>query len=504
MKNKFGIVLSLFCAFCLFAQLYAKDWPNWRGPNLDGNVTAEVFKADFGLKIAWRKPLGSGYSGISAVSDHAVTMFSDSTDDYVISFNPDSGNEQWRFKLDSTYAGHDGSNNGPISTPLVADGKVFALDPRGQFVALSLEDGKKIWATNLPEDHSAVVPNYGFATAPLSYGDNVIIETGGSRQNTISAFNRDTGKLVWSVGTDTVHYQSPMLFDFGGETHLVCAGDKYLYGVNPDNGKMLWQYNHKTGAQAMNPVHFNNGRLFFGTRTRQATAIQLKKEGEGYTTTDLWNTNQLARTFAPTVFHDGALYGYSGRFLTAIDAATGERVWRSRPPGDGFVIVVDGHLVIMTKQGTLHVSKADREGYEELAALQVFSGLTWTPPSFSNGRLFARNLFEVAAIDIVPADQVIAADLPAQPQVGEAGQAPKGSKFAKFIAKVNASDNKKQLIDEFMAKQKSFPVIEGKKYAHIIHRGEVKDVAVGGDMMDLNVEQPNASHRGHKLLLFFD
>lgn len=48
---------------------------------------------------------------------------------------------------------------------------------------------------------------------------------------------------------------------------------------------------------------------------------------------------------------EGHLYTYSSRFLTCVDAETGEARWRSRTPGDGFLILVDGHLVIETKKG---------------------------------------------------------------------------------------------------------------------------------------------------------
>ena len=62
------------------------DWPRWRGSNMDGKaLQTDVFKFDqgYGLKIGWKKQLGSSYSSISIADGRAVTMFSDSTFDYV-------------------------------------------------------------------------------------------------------------------------------------------------------------------------------------------------------------------------------------------------------------------------------------------------------------------------------------------------------------------------------------------------------------------------------------
>src|SRR4026207_2173445 len=54
--------------FLLFGvlALHAEDWPQWLGPQRDGvwreNGIIEKFPTD-GLKVRWRVPIGSGYSG---------------------------------------------------------------------------------------------------------------------------------------------------------------------------------------------------------------------------------------------------------------------------------------------------------------------------------------------------------------------------------------------------------------------------------------------------------
>lgn len=60
-----------------------------------------------------------------------------------------------------------------------------------------------------------------------------------------------------------------------------------------------------------------------------------------------------------SVYHDGLIFGYNGRILACVGASNGELVWRSREPGDGFLILVDGHLVIATNEGCLSIALSE-------------------------------------------------------------------------------------------------------------------------------------------------
>ncbi|MGH7454740.1 MAG: PQQ-binding-like beta-propeller repeat protein, partial [bacterium] len=386
------------------------DWPNWRGRNYDGVVlTKNVFNFSkgYGLKAAWKKKLGSAYSSISISDGRAFTMFSDSTFDYLIAFDAKSGAELWRYKIDSTYIGHDGSHNGPNSTPLVDGDKVHGLGRKGQLFALDVKTGKKLWETHLVKDHQALEPFHGFTTSPIVQGEILVLETGGTKANAISGFDKNSGKLLWTAGTDTVNYQSPIFMSIAGQPHLLFAGDKYVYGLDHKSGKKFWEFNYKNQNQSLTPVVTGPNRIML-MGNNESMLVEVSKEGDNFQTRELWKSRELKQTLTPTVYHDGYLYGYSGFFLTCVNAATGERAWRSRPPGDGFVILVDGHLVIMTKTGELHIAAASPAGYEEKANIKLFDGLTWTPPSFAEGRIYARSLQEIASVEIAPVTQLLA------------------------------------------------------------------------------------------------
>ncbi len=294
-------------------------------------------------------------------------------------------------------SGRDGSTGGPVSTPAIASGVVYALGPHGKLVAVQLASGTELWKRQI----EAEVPHWGFTTSPLVAGDVVIVLTGGAPDHAITAFNKQTGAVVWSVGTDVASYQSPMLASLDGRERVLVGGDQYLFALDPATGREVWRYEHGGRgfyAKIVNPVSVGRDGFLITYRPDESVLLKTASRPEV-----AWSTRELKLNYATPVVSGERIFGYSGAFLTAIDARTGTLAWRSRPPGDGFPILVDGHLVVLTKRGILAVAATDSAGYEEKASIELFTRLAWTPPSFAEGRIFARDSYaEIAAVDVVP------------------------------------------------------------------------------------------------------
>ena len=145
MKAVFVLLLTISFGWC-------SDWPDYRGPNRDGVVTAGKLQGTFGFEVAWKRELGSGYSAISLVDGKGVTMFSDETSDILTAFDAKTGKEMWRTLFGPVYKGHSGSQDGPTSTPVIDDNHVFALDPHGVLVCVNLNDGQEVWKHKLGDD----------------------------------------------------------------------------------------------------------------------------------------------------------------------------------------------------------------------------------------------------------------------------------------------------------------------------------------------------------------
>ena len=139
LSGQFVAIVSLVLIAPAFAGAADdNDWPGFRGARGDGVYAQRAFsdRDGFSLHVAWKRTLGSAYSGVAIADGRVITMFSDGTSDVMIALNEDTGDELWRFVAAPTYTGHDGSHTGAIATPLIAGGRVFGLAPRGRFFAL--------------------------------------------------------------------------------------------------------------------------------------------------------------------------------------------------------------------------------------------------------------------------------------------------------------------------------------------------------------------------------
>jgi len=477
------VLIWVLAAF-LTPMTFGGDWPGFRGPRGDGAspTTGIAGQDQVGLNIAWKKELGSGYSGVAVAGGLAVTGFSDKNDDVLVGLDAKDGKELWRFAMDATYNGHDGSHDGPISTPLIAEGRVYAVAPRGRFVALDAMSGDLVWSINLA-DEGVKIPFYGFTSSPVFLDGVVVLQTG-APDGAVSGFDSATGEKLWAVGEDTVNFESPIICDENGKTIVMAVCDKKLMGVDAANGQLLWEHPHEGGGQfgtpAMSPVLMGANRVLLTNKTDSSAAFE---RGDGGGWKQVWEQNTIRKTFNVPIYHDGNVYAYSARFLTCVDAATGDSKWRSRDPGDGFMSLMDGHLVIATKEGGVHIVEATPDGYHEVASVPVFDDLCWTNPSIADKSIYVRGLDGIARIDITHGASTASV-------TDDDGQPPDDTVLGRFLATVRGADDRDKLIDGFLEKHKEMPITEGSGWVHFVYRGEGDDLAVAGDLFGARQERP--------------
>lgn len=481
----------------------AENRTGFRGLELAGTFRDIGIFEDIGqpgIAVPWKRRIGSGYSGVAVAAGTAVTMYADGDVDVAAAFATADGRTLWRYEIAATYKGHDGSHNGPISTPLVAGERVFGLGPWGQLFALDLATGEELWSTHLAEDHGVARPMYGFGTSPLLQDGVLIVELGGEGR-AVGGFDPETGARKWLAGSDGVSYQSPVPATLAGRRQVVAAGDTLLFGLDAASGEVLWQWPHggagARGAMSLVPLPLPGDRLFLAHHHDASMVVELRP-GSAETVDKVWEGCEIRNSFNVPVYRDGYLYAYSSRFLTCVDAATGEARWRSRKPGDGFLVLVDGRLVIVTRKGAVLLVEATPEAYRELASRQVFDDLVWTPPSFAGGAVYARGLGEIARIDVTAGGgrREAAARVASRP--------PADSVFGRFLAEVEAADDRDKpgLVDRFLAAQESFPIVEASGWVHFVYSGPATDMALAGEMFGARIEQPMTRAPGTDLFYY--
>lgn len=463
--------LVLFCVY----PCQANDWNLWRGPNCNGSVAAPGYFGDqpFGLKVLWNHSVGSGYSGVSIVDQRVLTMFNEGKSDYLGSFDVASGKEIWRYRIGRIYKAHDGGHDGPVSTPVADDSFVFALGPRGRLFAVQSGTGEEVWSVSLAKKYGSRAPFWGFATTPVLYGDVVIVQANGVNGHGLIAFDKRTGEYVWHRDAGHAEYRSPVLANIDGKHQVIACGPNETVSVDPESGRVLWRYAGGI-ANDQSPVYLGERKILLSRGGSQVIELNDRQSGAR----QLWRSREFAGNYDVPAHHDGYLYGFTNRYLTCVDAATGKRVWRSRPPGGKGLIIVDGHLIVFGDRGDVVVAEASPRGYIEKSRANVSDGAAYSWPAFASETIVVRNLKHLVALKPTASVEKLA------------GRNQPDSIFAQFVKDVEASSEKSSMLDRFMNEQTSFPLVENDKLVHFVYRGKARDVGVRGTMLDNGEEDP--------------
>ena len=458
-----GIVTAMSWSAC-----HGDDWRTWRGPSQSGHAQTESYFGDapIQLNLVWQRDIGSSYSGLAVSRGQLLVPYADGESDWLGAFDPKNGEPIWKYRVGEMYPAHDGGHDGPLSTPVADDDRVYLLGPRGKLVAIDHRTGERIWSVNLSQQFSAQTPFWGFCTTPALNSASIFVQVSGTHNHGVIAFDKEDGSIRWQQEFDETDYRSPILTHFNGRPQLICCSRTKTCGFDPQTGERLWTMDFASGRETT-PVRLADDQLLISGQS--GTQRFTWQEDEMAST---WKTSELRGNFSTPIEHGGYLYGFTRHALTCVDVKTGKRVWRSRRPGGGKgLVLVDDHLVIFSVTGDLIVVRATRDGYQERGRLQLSSADGYAAPAFADGRIFVRNLNgKVFAVEAGPAS----------PQ--DLQQTPATHEFARFLRSLDNQENKDHAITEFLASHPSLPIVEDDKWVHFLYRGDADDVAIHGSM----------------------
>jgi outer membrane protein assembly factor BamB len=397
-----SLLMILQIPFAGAQETKSTNWSQFRGANRNGVATEQTnlnqFPAD-GPKLLWKKELGAGFSELTISENKLYTMISEKIDsvsgsEFIVAFDAKTGDKLWRTKVDSCF--FDTFGDGPRSTPIIGDKNIYGLSSYGKLTACSKKDGKLLWQIDFMDKYKSVKPQWAFSSSPMLIDNNLIVEVGGTEKRAFMSFDKNTGDELWNNGAGIATYSSPAIATIDNVKNIIFANGRQLHALNTQ-GDTLWTYQSKSANTMAMPVVFDTNKVFLSSvRSSGFVVLEIKNNKPS----EITHGTNMKNDYSSSVYHDGCIYGFHTAALQCISLATGEKKWTKRGFGKGSLIRVNDQLLVLSDKGKLIQIEATPEAYNEMGSFQAIQGKSWTAPSFANGKLYVRNLTEMACYDL--------------------------------------------------------------------------------------------------------
>ena len=400
-------VLALF----LGGSAAGEQWPQWRGPSLDGSSAAEDLPLKWSAteNVLWKLAMPARSAATPIVWKDRIFLnvsYDPEKEQRLELWAVDTGGEVlWKRSMGE---GNELKYKQHMSTPSpVTDGeRVWAMTGNGVIKAFDFQ-GKQLWARDLQKEYGAFGLQWGYASSPLLIEGSLVVQVlHGMHTDEPSYLLRidgKSGKNLWRTERPTKAlrespdaYSTPMPLRRGGKLEIVVSGGDVLTGHDAATGKELWRVGD------LNPSRSPAGRLVASPVVSGSRIFAFGKRGPiqafevpgapGSSPKLLWNYDK--GTDVPTPVSDGKyLFVINDRAVAwCFEAATGQVVWGpERMPAGTYSaspVLAAGRIYVTNEEGVTAVLKAGPK-FELLATNDVGS-YTLSSPAIAGGRIFLR------------------------------------------------------------------------------------------------------------------
>ena len=411
------VVSAAFIVLLFASVAFADNWPQWRGPFLNGVSAEKNLPARWSTEenIAWKLALPE-WSGSTPIvwNERVFLNVAEKGELFLWCVDRAKGTLLWKRLLgggDEKMRKHNMSSPSPVT-----DGKsVYVMTGTGVLKGFDFE-GKELWARDVQKDYGRFGLNWGYASSPLLFEDSLYVQVLHGMKTDDPSYvmrvDKKTGKTIWKVERPTNairespdSYTTPTILRHGKTTEIVVTGGDVVTGHDPATGKELWR------ASGLNPE--NNpfyrivaspivaGDLIYApTRVKPLLALRAGGRGDVTKTHLVWSTDNGPDVPSPVT--DGTyFYIVNDRGIVwCLDAKTGKEIYgqqRIRPGTySASPVLADGKIYVTSEDGVTTVFKAGPAF--EVVAENDLKEYTLSSPAISDGQIFIRTAQNLYAI----------------------------------------------------------------------------------------------------------
>ena len=403
--NLLGYLLCFFGTVSFAAELLPTDWPQWRGPTRDGQVTGGQWPDSLNeshLKLTWQVEHGPSYSGPIVVGDRVFTTATqEKTNEVVCAYDRTTGDQLWTAEWEGSMSVpfFAASNGSWIRATPACDGEIlYVAGMRDVLHAIDCETGEEKWCVDFMKRFDSPLPAFGFASSPLVQGNAVFIQAGGG----FVKLNKKTGETIWRTATDGggmfgSAFSSPFITTFQNKELALVQTRESLKGIDPVSGNELWSQDIEAfrGMNILTPT-VHNEMIF--TSAHSGHSQLWKHTDKSKSLEEIWSGKSQAYMSSPVIV-DGHIYLHlRNQRIACIHLETGKESWRTTPYGKYQSMAALGDKILtLDEGGELLLIRTNPDEFQLLDKRRIAKNDTWGYLAVSGNQIFIRRLDGLAA-----------------------------------------------------------------------------------------------------------
>ena len=423
-----NLLMTLILIFLIIFSTKATDWPQWRGPFLNGSTDEVNLPESWDQSnIVWTSPLPGPSSATPIISGDRVfvsSMFND-TDQYgALCINTETGQKLWE-KTFGTFTGRYLEDNNPASPSPVTDGeKVIFYYSTGQLEAFDFE-GNPLWSKNLVDEYGLFHIKYGYCSSPLLYEDKLYVQvirrdrpTNLRRGTTVAdselldsfllALNPDNGEVIFKETRTTSAYEesmesytTPIAFNNNGRMEILCSGGDFVTAHDPNTGEEIWRFEYQVRKSSIGRIVSSLSVVddfIIGTRFRHNGIFGLKPGGpDGSPEPEMvWDLRHPSPDASTPLYYKDRVYAFNGiqGVIASLEPLTGKVIWQGEIDNNGpfraSMTGADDKLYCISEIGEVVVIAAGGDEFNILFETVIDEPKIRSSIAVANGKLFIR------------------------------------------------------------------------------------------------------------------
>ena len=413
-KQTLGVMAVVLLSFAI---VQAENWPQWRGPSLNGVSNEKNLPVKWTTEenVVWKVPM-PGFSGSTPIiwRDRIFLNVAEGDNLALWCIDKSKGEILWKKPLG---AGNVKMRKQNMSSPSpVTDGRnVYVMTGTGILKGFDF-NGKELWSRDIQQEYGTFGLNWGYASSPLLFEDSLYVQVlHGMKTDDpsyVMRIDKKTGKNIWKVDRPTSairespdSYTTPGLLRYGKNTEIVITGGDCVTGHDVATGKELWRANGLNPENnpfyriVASPIIFDE-IIYAPTRVKPLLALKAGGRGDVTSSHVLWST--VNGPDVPTPVTDGKyFYVVNDRGIVwCLDAKTGAEIYAQQrvKPGtySASPVLADGKIYITNEDGLTSVIAAGPKF--EVLAENPLNDYVLSSPAISDGRIYIRTTGHLYAI----------------------------------------------------------------------------------------------------------